>query len=105
MSSEQRSMLSSNSSGSLGNEATREDTVSEVTPSGTVFLVKQMSQDGDTLQNNLQKSSPNASRGTSTAGMGVARNGDVRTSLHEEIFINEINLSQERNQGGDSRIN
>ena len=96
MSSEQRSIKSSCSSNSLGG-GLEEDNLhsSEVTGGGKVFVFKQNTVDsGD----KLQVTSESTVDSPSNRRLPPTRNGGVRISLNEDIFINEINLSQSEDQ-------
>lgn len=106
-SSEQRNLMNSNSSGSLGvaPEGDKDDDnppsslSSEVTAGGRVFVVKQRSHDnGDGLKTGTPtQSSPAIRRIPTSTSPGIGRNG-VRVSLNEETFVNEITLSQEQSE-------
>lgn len=91
---EQKSLKSSCSSNSLGGIAEEEVLQSsEVTGGGKVFVVKQNTfdnGDGSKVASEATIDSTNIRRVPSTT-----RNGGVRISLNEEIFINSINSSQQ----------
>lgn len=87
-SSEQPSILSSCSSGSLGgNDITDEGgvvmTSSEVTPGGKVFVMKK--------QTSLDNPDGPPSQLPVIRKAVIKKNGDIRASLTEEILANEIN--------------
>ena len=100
ISSEQPSLLSSCSSGSLGATDTADEggavtnvnTCSEVIPGGKVFMVKK--------QPSLDNNDGNVSKGSTPSQTPVIRkttlkkNGDVRGSLSEEVFASEISAQQ-----------
>lgn len=106
-SSEQRNLMNSNSSGSLGvaPEGDKDDDnlpsnlSSEVTAGGRVFVVKQRSHDNfDGLKTATPtQGSPAIRRIPTSTSPGIGRNG-VRVSLNEETFVNEITLSQEQSE-------
>ncbi len=97
LTSDQPSLLSSNSSGSLGGidttdeggTSTNMNTSSEVTSGGQVFVVKTQSSmdsaDGNT--NTGKNNSPQVP-------LARKKNGDIRASLTEEVLVNELNSHQ-----------